>query len=224
MASALVGRAREHQDWIGDDHGDRYEKAMLAGSVPEAMQIVVKEAIDHLRSALDYCAQEVWLRHGAKPKGAKVYFPIARDGSSEEDFSSLMNRCMPGVLKASPNCYAVMRQFQVFASDRNAWLPELATLSNQAKHDHLEIASTPHTLINVTYRDGVALTRFVDGHGPKRGVPWMMIKTDGAGGLPEGCVEVVFLQLRQIRAELSLFLREATQGVAEVIAACRMLT
>src|SRR5215213_4431526 len=33
MASALVARARAHKAWIGDDHGDRYEDAMMSRAV-----------------------------------------------------------------------------------------------------------------------------------------------------------------------------------------------
>ena len=45
MASALVARARTHQLWIGDDHGDRYEDAMTTGVVSDEIQIVVKEVL-----------------------------------------------------------------------------------------------------------------------------------------------------------------------------------
>lgn len=80
MASALVARARLHKEWFGDDHGDRYETAMQSGVIPEEMQIVVKELLDHLRAALDYCAQHVWQHFSGQPAGAKVYFPITPEG------------------------------------------------------------------------------------------------------------------------------------------------
>src|SRR5450432_4254477 len=137
MASALVARARSHKDWIGDDHGDRYEAAMLSESVPDEMQIVVKEILDHLRAALDYCAQQVWTHFSSRPPGTKVYFPIAQEGAKESDFLSVMNRQMPGVAAASAPAYETFKNFQAFTDKANAWLPELATLVNQTKHDHL---------------------------------------------------------------------------------------
>ena len=76
MAAALVARARSHKDWIGDDHGDRYEEAMLSESVPEEMQIVVKEILDHLRAALDYCAQQIWMHFSGQPPGVKSTSPL----------------------------------------------------------------------------------------------------------------------------------------------------
>ncbi|CAH0343224.1 hypothetical protein [Rhizobium sp. CECT 9324] len=66
MASALVARAKAHKEWIGDDHGDRYEFAMQTGVVSDEMQIVVKELLDHLRAALDYCAHQVVVRDADK--------------------------------------------------------------------------------------------------------------------------------------------------------------
>jgi hypothetical protein len=90
MALALVQRVRAHKEWIGDDHGDRYEEAMLSGVIPDEMQIVVKEALDHLQSALEYCALHVWLRLSGMPEDAKVYFPIARDRAKASDFASLV--------------------------------------------------------------------------------------------------------------------------------------
>src|SRR3546814_18178196 len=63
---------------IGDDHGDPYEVAMLAGEVGTEMQVTAKEILDHLRAALDYCARQVWQEISAAPAGALIYFPIDR--------------------------------------------------------------------------------------------------------------------------------------------------
>ncbi|RWP37432.1 hypothetical protein [Mesorhizobium sp.] len=225
MASALVARAKVHKDWIGDDHGDRYETAMESGVVPDEMQIAVKELLEHLRAALDYCAQQVWQHFGGQPAGAKVYFPIAREGFKESDFLSLINRQMPGVVAVSPSAYQVFRGFQSFADDKNAWLPEFATLVNQAKHDHLEVASMPETIMNITRNDdGKVMMSFAPGHGPKRGgSPWMMLKADSAIWETGGACQVVFLQLKDIKMELSAFLKEAIDGSALIVDECRTL-
>lgn len=225
MSSALIARARTLSEWIGDDHGDRYEAAMLSGVIPDEMQIVVKEILDHLRSALDYCAQEIWRRYSGQPDGAKVYFPIAQESAKESDFLSLMNRHMPGVPKSSPQAYETFKNFQAFYSDSNAWLPDLATLANKTKHDHLEVASMPQTIMN--YRrgnNGLLISSFAPGHGPKRGTPWMLIKATSPELSEGGAFEVVFLQLKDIRMELSSFLQDSISGVNAVIAECRKLT
>jgi len=225
MASALVARAKQHKECIGDDHGDRYETAMQGGVIPEEIQIVVKELLDHLRAALDYCAQQVWQHFSGQPSKAKVYFPITREGFKESDFAPLMNRQMPGVGAASSKAYRVFRGFQPFADDRNAWLPDLATLVNQTKHDHLEVASMPETIVNFSRgEDGLTLMSFAPGHGPKRGQsPWMMLKADDSVLESGGACQVVYLQLKDIRMELSAFLREAIDGTSLIVDECRFL-
>ena len=225
MASALVARAKQHKEWIGDDHGDRYEIAMESGVIPDEMQIVVKELLDHLRAALDYCAQQVWQYFSGRPSGAKVYFPITREGFKETDFAPLMNRQMPGVGAASSKAYQVFRGFQPFADSRYAWLPDLATLVNQTKHDHLEVASMPETILNISRgEDGITLMSFAPGHGPKRGrSPWMMLKADDTVLEPGGACPVVYLHLKDIRMELSAFLREAIDGTSLIVDECRSL-
>ncbi|KAB2797338.1 hypothetical protein F9L06_13490 [Brucella anthropi] len=225
MASALVARARVHKDWIGDDHGDRYETTMQTGVVSDEMQIVVKELLDHLRAALDYCAHQAWRHFSGQPSGAKIYFPIAKEGFKESDFPSLINRQMPGVAAVSSKAYQVFRGFQSFADDKNAWLPELATLVNQTKHDHLEVASMPETIMNIArHDDGALVMSFAPGHGPKRGKsPWMMLKADSSILEAGGACQAVFLQLKDIGVELSAFLREAIDGTGLIVDECRHL-
>jgi hypothetical protein len=180
--------------------------------------------LDHLRAALDYCAQQIWTHFSNKPQGAKVYFPIAAANARESDFLSLMNRRMPGVATASTKAYNAFKGFQAFAKPANAWLPELATLVNQTKHDHLQVASMPQTVLNISHReDGTMLLSFAPGHEPKRGTPWMKINATDADLKGGGSYEVVFLQLKDIKMELRLFLREAIAGVDWIVADCGKL-
>ncbi|WP_164729827.1 hypothetical protein [Rhodomicrobium lacus] len=225
MASALVERAQSHKEWIGDDHGDRYEEALVSGAIPEEMQIVIKEIFDHLRAALDYCAQEVWRHFSGNPQGAKVYFPIAKKGTRENEFLSIMNRLMPGVARASSPAYEAFKSFQAFADQDNSWLPELATVVNQTKHFHLQVASIPQRSIVFAHNgNGVSLMSFAEGHAPSRGTaPWMMIKATQSEIERGGTFDVAFLQLTDIQMELRLFLHEAISGVSRVIEECRKL-
>jgi hypothetical protein len=223
MAQALVSRARTHQNWIGDDHGDRYEDAMHAQAIPDEMQIVVKELLEHLRAALDYCAQQVWINLTGGSALTRIYFPIARGGANPTDFLSLMNRNMPDVAAASATAVAVFRSFQQFADDKNAWLPELATLVNLAKHDHLEVATIPNALLNFSKdAQGRTLMAFQPGHAPKRGYPFMMLKPV-SGDLEHGVHQAIFLQLKATQSELSGFIREAIAGVESIIIECEKL-
>jgi hypothetical protein len=131
---------------------------------------------------------------------------------------------MPGVAAASTLAYETFRSFQAFSNEGNAWLPELATLVNQAKHDHLEVASMPRTILNISHsEDGTMLMSFAPGDRPKRGTPWMKIKATEGDLKAGGAYEVVFLQLKDIKMELSSFVREAIGGVSRVIDDCGKL-
>lgn len=196
---------------------------MLANAVDEEMQIVTKEILDHLRAALDYCAREVWEALSGGPPGAIVYFPIAREGAKASDFAALMNARMPGVPAAAPAAVATFSGFQEFANADNVWLPELATLANAAKHEHLNVAHVPEALLNMRLEDGVQLSSFELGHGPKRHTPWMALIPRPGGSVERTTYEARFLVLGEINVELSRYLREAITGITQIIAGCEVL-
>lgn len=224
MAEALVLRARKHAAWIGDDHGDPYEVAMLADEIDTDVQVTAKEILDHLRAALDYCARQVWQDFSATPPGAIIYFPIAREGAKASDFASLMNSKMPGVPAASPTVLSVFADMQALADPANIWLPELATLVNSAKHEHLQVAIVPEALVHTRRdEDGTFWTSFEPGHGPKRHQSWMALLPK-PGGTPEHTTyEARYLVLGEINVELAHYLKQALEGVERVIARCRAL-
>lgn len=82
MAYALIERSRVRRNEIGD-HGDPYEDAILYGFVSMELQIVLKEVLEHLRSALDYTAMEVVERITGKIS-RRIYFPIISPEASLE--------------------------------------------------------------------------------------------------------------------------------------------
>lgn len=224
MAQALVARARKHALWIGDDHGDRYEVAILAGKVDDEMQIVGKEILDHLRAALDYCARQVWEEHSAIPAAAPIYFPIAREGANAANFASLMNLKMPGVPVASPLALATFASMQSFADPANIWLPELATLVNAAKHEHLRVACVPEALVHLSRDEaGVSRISFEPGHGTKRSSHWMALLPRPGGTTEFSTYEARYLVLTEINVELAQYLKKALAGVDGIIGRCRTI-
>lgn len=224
MAETLLARARKYAARIGDDHGDPYEFAMLAGEVDTEMQVTTKEILDHLRAALDYCARQVWQQLSSAPSGALIYFPIAREGAKESDFEALMNMKMPGVAAASREALTVFASAQAFSDPKNIWLPELATLVNSAKHEHLQVVLIPEAMVNIRRgENGISLLSFEPGHGPKRHHPWMAL-LPRPGGTPEHATyEARYLVLSEINVELAQYLKEALAGVERIIAHCRTL-
>jgi len=139
MARALVDRAEERIAWIGDDHGDPYEAALISRSVSVEMHVAIKEVLDHLRSALDYCAHEVCETTTAALSIGPIYFPITSKKFSSKDFVSRVCRLMPGLSEARPDLVSVLARFQPFSSPDNDWLADLATLSNRTKHVELSV-------------------------------------------------------------------------------------
>src|SRR5262245_7460126 len=121
MAEALVRRATDLESAL--DHGTPYEEALVSGLVSVELQVLVKEIFDHLRSALDYCARELYEKCVAGPP-TNVYFPIAAKGASRADFPSLVNNKIRGLLPARPDLVRALESFQEFDSPDNAWLPD----------------------------------------------------------------------------------------------------
>jgi hypothetical protein len=118
MARALVSRAEERAKWIGDDHGDPYEQALITGIVTNEMKIALKEILDHLRSALDYSAREICERIDPVVPGVSIYFPIAGRSLKAADFRSRVGKLMPGVLTKRPDLEAVLASFQYFSNQK----------------------------------------------------------------------------------------------------------
>jgi hypothetical protein len=69
------------------------------------------------------------------PPSTKIYFPVAARGAKQTDFASLVNNKIKGLPKTRPDLLALLESFQEFACQANAWLPDLATLTNESKHD-----------------------------------------------------------------------------------------
>jgi hypothetical protein len=111
MARTLVKRAHERADWIGDDHGDPYEDAPGVRRISDEMKIALKEILDHLRAALDYCAREVCERCVGHRSRTFIYFPIVARGFDPKDFRSRLSRLMLGLLKTRPDLEPIFASF-----------------------------------------------------------------------------------------------------------------
>lgn len=133
MASTLVTEARKQTENLSAS----YEASLKEKRVSIELQIGIKNVLENLRSALDYCANELYCRYGSGASSEKVYFPIAGPGYREARFKSLVGTKIPGLLQKRPDLLPVLSSFQEFSGAGNAWLPELATLCNDNKHDQL---------------------------------------------------------------------------------------
>lgn len=213
MARALIKRARERAEWIGDDHGDPYEQALVSRKISDEFQICVKEILDHLRSALDYVARACV----GGTVSVKVYFPIIRKGGAEKDFRSVVARLMPGVLEARPEILPILASFQPFSHPENGWLADLATLANETKHVQLtvnEVTTGSTKFYRGTDGQMMISMRKSDGR-PFTRLPLMLLESLPTDG--EGETRSVYLALMPIDEELLYFLRTALSGVENIV-------
>ena len=218
MAKALTARARERAAWIGDDHGDPYEAALLNRTVPLEMHIALKEILDHLRSGLDYCAHEMCEVATGRISTAQIYFPITARGFAAVDFPSRVGKLMPGLVKSRPDLVTTLAGFQPFTSKENGWLADLATLANRTKHVELNVNSVDAADVKFT-RDPVSgiLRREVR---RSDGMPVnvsSLALIDAPNGIEGQDCRLIYLRLGQIEQELLGFLSSALIGVSRII-------
>ncbi len=134
MAEALVSSAKEQLAKVKKE----YEVSLAEKTIKPALQVSIKNLLENLRSALDYCAREICETSSASASPVvNVYFPITRRGAKREDFPSLLEKNLPNVRSRRPDLASLLASFQEFASSDNDWLPDLATLANENKHDQL---------------------------------------------------------------------------------------
>lgn len=133
MALALCDMARRQVS----DLTKTYQQSLREKAISIDLKIGIKNTIENLRSALDYTARETCERAGGDCDKVNVYFPIARKGFKASDFESLVGKNMAGLPSQRPDLVEVLATFQEFASPENDWLPELATLCNENKHQQL---------------------------------------------------------------------------------------
>jgi hypothetical protein len=217
MARALIKRAEARQAWIGDDHGDPYEEALNTEVIPIEMEIALKEILDHLRSALDYCARQVCEACGPVPPGVNVYFPIVARGFDVKDFPSRVGKLMPGVMKSRPDLVPVLARFQPFSAEENGWLADLATLANETKHEQLSVNAVSAQDITISFEgEGKFLVKAHSERGRAYLRPSLKrIKLANDGLYGDG--QMLYLHLKRIDEELLYFLRTAVSGVSKII-------
>lgn len=135
MAAALVGWARKRFDELAPYS---YDSFVLQEATLE-FKIAIKEILDPLRSALDFLAAETYSRLPHASPAQRVYFPIARPSASTKEFENLVQSKIPGLQAAWPQMFDLLASLQFFKSPVHRWLPDLATLSNENKHQRLSI-------------------------------------------------------------------------------------
>jgi hypothetical protein len=89
-----------------------------------------------LRGALNFCAFELFVRHG-DPSGDpdRVDFPIALRQRHLHGFAAWVNKSrIPGLAVKRPDLIKLLESFQWFSNSTNDWFPDFAILTNKNKH------------------------------------------------------------------------------------------
>lgn len=107
-----------------------YQNAREDEQQMHAARPLIKSSLEHLRSALEYAAQDIWSHYNSKSH--RLYFPYGKD---EALFKANVKRQMPG-LNAFPRIYQLLESLQPFKAG-DPWLIQLCTLTNQVKHQSL---------------------------------------------------------------------------------------
>lgn len=102
----------------------------LISSYKKISRPKVKSILEHLRSSLEYAAQDINSKL-VSPK-QKLYFPY---GNNEIEFEKSIKRNLPNLINQFPEIYIEIKKIQNFQSG-NDWLVKLCNLTNVIKHNN----------------------------------------------------------------------------------------
>lgn len=110
----------------------KYEDARYDEEIDNVSKPTVKTTLEHLRSALEYCSQDIYHFVFNTPPTI-IYFPY---GKTSSDFSRAINKNYPKLKENSFQIYSLIEQLQPFTCDDN-WLIDLCKHTNDNKHKKL---------------------------------------------------------------------------------------
>lgn len=107
-------------------------------------KVKIKNALENLRSILDYNAVEISTAYKNKSgkKVKKAYFPYGKNGTL---FKERINSLFPKIGKILPDIYKLIGSVQPHVSGDD-WLYELCKLTNEAKHNGLTKTQTQKSI------------------------------------------------------------------------------
>ncbi len=129
---------------------EKYKSAVTDERQVEVLKPLVKSTLEHLRSVLEYSAQDIWESYTKKKN--KPYFPY---GKNIDDFYKSLNKNLPGLKEQRPDLLSVVESIQPYVCGDD-WLTELCAHTNFNKHNRLKPQvrkDSPSNTINIA--DGV---------------------------------------------------------------------
>lgn len=108
-----------------------YEQAKNEPVSTQVSKIMVKSALEHLRSILDYATLDI---HEEYYNGnGKIYFPFGKDKAL---FKKNLKKHFKNLTKKAPKIYEIIKSIQPFETKKN-WLITLCKVVNNNKHNKL---------------------------------------------------------------------------------------
>lgn len=114
---------------------EEYERALDSKTISADLKIDIKEYFEHLRSVLDYLANDIVDKYcpTANPND-KLYFPIRQDQIS---FDKAINKSFPDLKTNCKAIYDILEAIQPYKKIENFWLTHFNQLNNKHKHERL---------------------------------------------------------------------------------------
>lgn len=109
-----------------------YNSAKSDDQQMEVLKPIVKSTLEHLRSILEYSAQDIWESYTKKKN--KPYFPY---GKNTEFFQKSVKKNLPGLAEQRPDILSLIESIQPQAANES-WLLNLCEYTNSNKHDRLK--------------------------------------------------------------------------------------
>lgn len=115
-----------------------HKQCLAEKSVKPEFLVEVKNFMENLRSALDYCARGLFEKYGHSIKAnPRIYFPYARPSDDKSSFrNETVERSIPGLPASRPDIVDMLETYQYFGNTGN-WLPLFMRITNENKHEQL---------------------------------------------------------------------------------------
>lgn len=162
-----------------------YEQSLREKDIPASLRIDVKNAMENLRSCLDYMTQDIAKKLIVPYRVSnnlddlkRVYFPYGKD---KQSFDQSISRNLPDLDTINPNIHTLIESIQPHSCGSN-WLYDFCSILNANKHDSL---SPQERKEQQTYKVGRK------GAGPTISAPAGAIKAP-PGAISIGGAPVVF--------------------------------
>jgi hypothetical protein len=143
MSEKYFKNAKHLVEHCKNEYGEivkSYNKSLTQKEIAPKLLIEIKNFMENLRSALDYCARGLFDKYGDHTKkDDRIYFPYAYEGMTQTEFISknIIEQKIPGITASRPDIKEKIEGYQYFSNDQNNWLPVFMELNNKNKHQEL---------------------------------------------------------------------------------------